>query len=66
MSMVRSHFNVQRLSWTVGQHNISRLDVVSILPRLHFPIYLMGGIFIFKEWDSSSSHVVEVIYIVNE
>ena len=58
MSVIRSNFNVQGLPRAVSQHNISRLDVVTILPCLHFAIHLIGGVFVFKERDSCSSHVV--------
>lgn len=58
---------MQRLPRAVGQHNVSRLNVVAILPWLHFSIHLMGGVFVFKERDSRSSHVVvQIIYIIDK
>lgn len=48
---------MQRLPRTVGQHDISRMNVVAILPWLHFTVHLMGGVFA-EERDSGSSHVV--------
>lgn len=57
---------MQWLPRTVGQHNISRLNMVAILPWLHFTIHLMGGVFVFKEWDSRSPQVVvEIIYVIH-
>lgn len=49
---------MQRLPWTVGQHNISGLNVVAVLPCLHFTVHLMRGVFVFKERHSRSPHVV--------
>lgn len=58
---------MQRLPRTVGQHNISRLNVVPVLPWLHFPVHLMGVVFVLKERDSRSSHVVvQIVDIVDE
>lgn len=56
---------MQRLPRTVGQNHISRLNVVAVLPWLHLTVHLMGGVFVFKERDSCSSHVVvQIIHII--
>lgn len=58
---------MQGLPRTVGQHHITGLDMIAILPRLHFAVHCMGGVFVFEERDSCSSHVVvEVIDIIHK
>lgn len=57
---------MQRLPRTVGQHDVSRLNMAAVLPRLHFSIDLMRSVFVFKERASCSFQVVvKIIYIID-
>lgn len=58
---------MQRLTRTVGQHNISGLDMVAILPWLHLAVHLVRGVFVFEEGASSSSQVVvQIVNVIDE